>query len=80
MSSDILEVADLFVKNNSWRNNKKRQCFHSSSKEEIESDFVQFNKHLKMIPQKDHQGLVVVVINMMAVHWTLVCQGKYIHN
>ncbi len=61
MSSDILGVADLFVKINSWRNNKKRHCFHSLTKEEIESDFVQFNKPPRMISQKDHQGLVVVV-------------------
>ncbi len=61
MSSDISGVADLFVKNNSWRNNKKRHCFHSSTKEEIESDFDQFNKPPKMIPPKDHQGLVVEV-------------------
>jgi hypothetical protein len=61
MSSDIWGVADLFVKKNSWRNNKKRHCFHLSTKEEIESDFVQFNKPPKTIPQKDHRGLVVVV-------------------
>ncbi len=39
MSSDILGVADLFVKNNSWRNNKKRHRFHLLTIEEIESDF-----------------------------------------
>ncbi len=61
MSSDISGVADLFVKNNSWRNNKKRHLFHSLTKEEIESDFVQFNKPPKMIPQNNHWGLVVVV-------------------
>jgi hypothetical protein len=60
MSSDISGVADLFVKNNSWRNNKKRHRFNSLTKEEIKSDFVQFNKPPKMIPLKDQQGLVVV--------------------
>ncbi len=39
MNADIAGVADLFVKNNSWRNSKKRYCFKSSSKDSIKSDF-----------------------------------------
>jgi hypothetical protein len=80
MSSDILGVADLFVKNNSWRNKKKRHCFYSSTKEEIESDFVHFDKPPKMIPQKDHRGLVVVVDKYDGSRWTLVCLEKYTRN
>jgi hypothetical protein len=61
MNADIAGVADLFVKNNSWRNSKKRYHFKLSSKDSIESDFVQFNKPPKMIPHKEHRGLIVVV-------------------
>ncbi len=60
MNADIAGVADLFAKNNSWRNSKKRYCFKSSSKDSIESDFVQFNKPPKIIPHKEHRGLIVV--------------------
>ncbi len=61
MNADIAGVADLSVKNNSWRNSKKRYCFNLSSKDSIESEFVQFNKPPKMIPHKEHRGLIMVV-------------------
>ncbi len=64
MNVDIAGVANLFVKNNSWRNSKKRYHFKLSSKDSIESDFEQFNKPPKMIPHKEHRGLIVVVCNL----------------
>ncbi len=63
MNADIAGGAGLFVKNNSWRNSKKRYCFKSSSKDSIDS-FVQFNKPPKMIPHKEHRGLIVVVCKL----------------
>jgi hypothetical protein len=64
MNADIAGVANLFDKNNSWRNSKKRYCFKSSNKDSIESDFVQFNKPPQMIPHKEHRGLIVVVCKL----------------
>jgi hypothetical protein len=64
MNADIAGVADLFVKNKSWRNSTKRYRFKSSSKDSIKSDFVQFNKPPKMIPHKEHRGLIVVVCKL----------------
>ena len=39
MNSDIAGVANLFVKNNSWRVSKKRRRFNLSSKDSIVPDF-----------------------------------------
>jgi hypothetical protein len=64
INSDIAGVANLFVKNNSWRNNKKRYHFKSSSKDSIDSDFIQLIKPLKMIPHKELRGLIVVVCKL----------------
>jgi hypothetical protein len=61
MNSDIAGVADLFVKNNSWRVSKKRRLFNQLSNGSIVSDFDRFNQPPKMIPHKDHRGLIVVI-------------------
>ncbi len=64
INSDIAGVANLFVKNNSWRNSKKRYRFKLSSKDSINSDFVQFIKPPKSVPHKKHRGLIAVVCKL----------------
>ena len=61
MNSEIAGVADLFVKNNSWRVSKKRRMFNQLSNGNTLSDFDRFNQPPKMIPHKDHRGLIVVI-------------------
>ena len=56
MNADIAGVADLFVKNNSWRVSKKRCLFNQLSNKSIVSDFDRFNQPPKLIPHKDHRG------------------------
>jgi hypothetical protein len=54
INPSIAGVADLLVGNNSWRNKKKRQHFHSSMEVNINSDFKWFNQPPKQVPQCDH--------------------------
>ncbi len=55
-------VKDLFVKNNSWRNQNKRSHLSLAGIDGvIEGDLELFNRTPKMIPSKDHRCLIVAI-------------------